>query len=60
MGHVALHWFHGLVVASVEEFIACPRQSFLDMCSREQLVKLDEHYGVEMGDKSLKDGLQSF
>lgn len=54
VGHDALHWFHSLVMASVEEFIAYPTERFLDVCSRDQLVKLAKHYGVEVDDKCQK------
>lgn len=46
------------IVASVEDFIAGPTERFLDVCSREQLLKL-KHYGVEVGDKRLKDRVRA-
>lgn len=32
-------------MASVEDFIACPTEDFLDVRSREQLIRVAEHNG---------------
>ena len=42
-------------IASLEDFFASPSEGFLDVCAREQPLKIAEHYDVEVGDKRLKD-----
>ena len=41
-------------MASVEEFVDSPCDHLLDQCSKEQLLKIAEHYKVEIGDKRVK------
>ncbi|XP_043964972.1 uncharacterized protein LOC122826755 [Gambusia affinis] len=44
---------------SVEDFIKSPSVEFLEQCSREQLVKIAEHYNVCVGDKRLKENVKA-
>ncbi|XP_034567353.1 uncharacterized protein LOC117832370 [Notolabrus celidotus] len=45
-------------MASVEEFIRAPSEELLDGCSREQLIRIAEHYSVEVGDKRMKENIK--
>ncbi|KAM3582723.1 uncharacterized protein V6R79_007080, partial [Siganus canaliculatus] len=46
-------------MSNIADFIACPSEDLLNACTREQLVQLAEHYGVDVGDKRLKDRMKS-
>lgn len=40
-------------MANVEEFIRCPSEESLEQCTKEQLLKIVEHYSLDIGDKRL-------
>uniref|UniRef100_A0A3B5QLU2 Gypsy retrotransposon integrase-like protein 1 n=1 Tax=Xiphophorus maculatus TaxID=8083 RepID=A0A3B5QLU2_XIPMA len=44
---------------SVEDFNKNPSAEFLDLCSREQLVKIAEHFKISVGDKRLKENVKA-
>lgn len=39
----------------VEDFISSPSGALLDSCTKDQLLKIADHYGIEIGDKRVKD-----
>lgn len=41
--------------AVVEDFISSPSEALLDLCAKDQLFKIADHYGIEIGDKRVKD-----
>ena len=41
-------------MASVSSFVQSPTEAILNSCTKDQLLKLVEHYGVDIGDKKLK------
>ena len=40
-------------------FVKAPSEALLDKCTREQLLKIVDHYQIEDGDKQLKDTVRS-
>lgn len=45
-------------MAHIENF-ETPSELFLDGCTKEQLLKIADHYKVEISDKRLKDTVKS-
>uniref|UniRef100_A0AAQ4QC33 Gypsy retrotransposon integrase-like protein 1 n=1 Tax=Gasterosteus aculeatus aculeatus TaxID=481459 RepID=A0AAQ4QC33_GASAC len=45
-------------MAGVEEFIAIPSEQFLDQCTRDQLLKIADHYKISVGDRRLKENVR--
>lgn len=45
-------------MASVEDFVKAPSEKLLDRCSREQLVKIAEHFKMDVGDKRAKENMK--
>lgn len=43
----------------VAEFIQSPTDELLDQCTKEQLVKIAQHYSVEVDLKHTKDNLKN-
>ena len=43
----------------VEAFLKTPSEGLLERCTREQLVKIAEHFDMEVGDKCLKDNMKT-
>lgn len=39
----------------VEDFISSPSEAVLDSCTKDQLFKIADHYGIEIGDRRVKD-----
>ncbi len=39
----------------VEDFISSPSEAVLDSCTKDQLSKIADHYGIEIGDRRVKD-----
>ncbi|TWW53845.1 hypothetical protein D4764_0220310 [Takifugu flavidus] len=39
----------------VEEFVQSPTEELLDQCTKDQLLKIAEHFGIEITDKKLKE-----
>lgn len=39
----------------VEDFISSPSGALLDSCTKDQLFKIADHYGIEIGDRRVKD-----
>ncbi|XP_036974481.1 uncharacterized protein LOC119030758 [Acanthopagrus latus] len=46
-------------MAEVADFVKAPSEALLDKCTREQLLKIADHYQIEVGDKRLKDAIRS-
>ena len=46
-------------MASVEEFLKAPSEELLEGCSREQLVRIAEHYDLDVGDKRMKENIRN-
>lgn len=46
-------------MVTVEEFIASPSEELLDLCTREQLLKIAESYEIDVGDKCQKERVKS-
>ena len=46
-------------MAGVEDFFAAPSEVFLDQCTRDQLVKIADHYKICVGDKRLKENVET-
>ena len=45
---------NSFVMASVSSFVQSPSEAILNGCTKNKLLKLVEHYGVDIGDKRLK------
>jgi len=43
----------------VSDFIAVPTEGFLDQCTRDQLLKIADHYKISVGDSRLKQNVRS-
>ncbi len=39
----------------VEDFISSPSEAVLDSCTKDQLFFIADHYGIEIGDRRVKD-----
>lgn len=50
---------HGFSMVRVEDFFASPSEDLLDACSREELVKIAESYGIDVGDKRQKERVRA-
>ncbi len=46
-------------MAGVEDFVASPSEDLLNVCTKEQLLKIAEHYEIDVGDKHLKDRVKA-
>lgn len=46
-------------MASVEEFLKAPSEEFLERCSRDQLLRIAEHYELDVGDKRIKENIKN-
>ncbi len=46
-------------MALVEAFCETPSEELLDGCTKEQLLKIADHYSVDISDKRLKDTVKS-
>lgn len=46
-------------MTSVAECFASPSEKVLDLCTKEQLLKIADHYDVDVGDKCLKDRVKA-
>ncbi len=40
---------------TVEEFISSPSEELLDLCTKEQLLKIAEHYDIDVSSNMLKE-----
>lgn len=45
-------------MASVESFVQSPSEELLNSCTKDQLLQLVEHYGIDVGDRKLKDEIK--
>ncbi len=45
-------------MATVEEFMRTPSEELLERCLREQLVKIAEHFKLDVRDKRLKESMR--
>ncbi len=45
---------HTVKMSTVEEFIAFPSEELLGLCTKEQLLKIAEHY-IDVGSNMLKE-----
>lgn len=45
-------------MASTETFVQSPSEELLNSCTKDQLLQLVEHYGVDIGDRKLKDEIK--
>ena len=46
------------VMATVTGFIQSPSDELLNSCTKEQLLKLIEHYDIDIGEKRLKEEIK--
>jgi hypothetical protein len=46
------------MTSNVDEFIRFPSEELLDVCTKEQLLKVAEHYKIEISDKRLKNSIR--
>lgn len=46
------------VMAWVDYFIEAPSKAFLNHCTKDQLLKIADHYKIDAGDKRLKDNVK--
>uniref|UniRef100_A0A674APU8 SCAN box domain-containing protein n=1 Tax=Salmo trutta TaxID=8032 RepID=A0A674APU8_SALTR len=46
------------MASNVDEFIRFPSEELLDLCTKEQLLKVAEHYKIEISDKRLKNSIR--
>ncbi len=42
-------------MSTVEEFITSLSEELLDLCTKEQLLKIAEHYDIDVGSNMLKE-----
>lgn len=42
-------------MAEIADFVKAQSGEFLDRCTKEQLLKIADHYEVEISDKQLKE-----
>ena len=47
-------------MARVEDFVRAPSVEFVEQCTKEQLLKLAEHYTVYVSNKRLKENVKAF
>ena len=54
------HWKDECPVTSntVEEFLKTPSEELLERCSREQLVKIADHFEMDVGDRRSKENMK--
>lgn len=52
---VILTLFKGKMASILQNFIQSPSELALDLCTKEQLIEIAEHYDIEIGDKKLKE-----
>lgn len=45
-------------MATVDSFVQSPSEELLNCCKKEQLLKLVEHYDVDVGEKRLKEEIK--
>lgn len=43
----------------VQDFIQDPSESLLDQCTKEQLLRIAQHYKVDIPDKKLKESVKA-
>ncbi len=48
------------VTATVQECVRAPSEELLGGCSREQLVKIAEHFKLDVGHKRLKESMRHY
>ena len=41
----------------IDNFVQNPSESLLEQCTKDQLLKIAEHYGVDVVDKKLKESV---
>lgn len=46
-------------MAEVSDFVKAPSEEFLDRCTKEQLLRIADHFEIEVCDKRLKDTIKS-
>lgn len=46
-------------MASVEDFLRAPSEELLERCSRQQLVKIDDHFEIDGSDKRMKENIKA-
>ncbi|KAK0137877.1 hypothetical protein N1851_025923 [Merluccius polli] len=46
-------------MTTLEEFLRAPSEELLERCSREQLVRIAEHFKMDVGDKRLKEKVKN-
>ena len=46
-------------MSEVTEFVSAPTEEFLDKCTKDQLLRIADHYKIEISDKRLKDTVKS-
>lgn len=55
-----MHSFKVLVMASVvDEFLHSPSDHLLSQCTKDQLLKIAEHYDIDISDKRLRDNIKA-
>ena len=45
-------------MATVTSFVKSPSDELLNSCTKEQLLKLTEHYDIDIGEKWLKEEIK--
>lgn len=48
-----------VIMAGVEDFVRAPSAEFVEQCTKEQLLKLAEHYNAYVSDKRLREKCES-
>lgn len=46
-------------MASVEDFLRAPSEELLERCSRQQLVKIADHFEIDGSDKRMKENIKA-
>lgn len=46
-------------MAGVDHFIDAPSEAFLEQCTRDQSIKIADHYKIRVGDKRLKENVRA-
>lgn len=47
------------VMTTLEEFLRAPSEELLERCSREQLVRIAEHFRMDVSDRRLKENVKN-
>lgn len=47
-------------MSDISDFVKAPSEDFLKKCTKEQLLKIAEHFEIDISDRRLKDTKEYF